>query len=123
MTEPVDWDGSREGLAELARLVLRLPPNDPDMPRLTRVAGAVVDAISNFLDAPAGQTPLPDPVPDAITEPAVLGTVDGYRRKDAALNVTGVWSEGGDLQVRPGRDWLGALYWALRPYRLRFGVA
>jgi hypothetical protein len=129
MTAPGYWDGSTSELTALAQELLRLPADDPDIPRLTRCADAAIDAVADYLDpdtAPGQEArdvifPEGQPVVSSLTEACVLVTVEAYKRKDAPFGIAGQWSTDG-LAVRVSRDWLDPLKPQLQPKRVRFGV-
>jgi hypothetical protein len=129
MTAAAYWDGSTAQLTTLARELLQLSPDDPDMPRLTRCADATIDAVADYLDPPVadGQAARDvifldgQPVVSSLTESCVLVTVEAYKRKDAPFGIAGQWSTDG-LAVRVSRDWLDPVKPQLQPKRVRFGV-
>lgn len=124
MTAPApSWDGDPVWLTEQAADILRLDPNDPDMPRLGRLALSVMELVRQHLQWPVPfDDPAMAPIAEPITDACVNATVEAYRRKDTPFGITGAWSADG-LSMRVSNDWLNAVLYSLQPYRQGWGVA
>ena len=122
---PAPWDGDPAYLVTQACLILRIDPiNDPDVPRIERLAYAVTDSVRAFLDEPLPFDDLNQTaaIADPITDACVSVLVEWYRRKDAPFGVVGAWSPDG-VAIRVSRDWLDPVRHSLQPYKQRFGIA
>ena len=117
------WSGDPAWVVEKTLEILKMNESDPDVPRIQRLAQAVMALVAHRLDCPVPfDDPSVAPIPDPIAEACVNATVEAYRRKDAPFGIVGAWSADG-VSMRVSRDWLDAVYFALQPYRQRFGIA
>jgi hypothetical protein len=121
MTRPTPpWNGDPLFLVGIAKKLLNMRDNDPDVAILQRQVYAVMEAVSRYLEYDIQATENL-PVSDVVTEACALTLVEVYRRKDANFGIVGTYSENG-LATRISADWLAGHLPQLAPIRRGWGI-